>query len=73
MDWTGEHRDAVPADLVAEVLAGDADGTRAGRAGEEGWGEVTGGRGGYGSGLEHLRPSKLTSHQCNRAGKWQEN
>jgi len=42
-------------------------------AGEEGWGEVTGGRGGYGSGLEHLRPSKLTSHQCNRAGKWQEN
>jgi len=25
MDRTGEHRDAVPADLVAEVLAGDAD------------------------------------------------
>jgi len=31
MDRTGEHRDAVPGDLVAEVLAGDADGTRAGR------------------------------------------
>ena len=31
MDRTGEHRDAVPADLVAEVLAGDADSTRAGR------------------------------------------
>jgi len=31
MDRTGEHRDAVPADLMAEVLAGDADGTRAGR------------------------------------------
>jgi len=31
MDWTGEHRDAVPADLVAEVLTGHADGTRAGR------------------------------------------
>jgi hypothetical protein len=28
---TGEHGDAVPADLVAEVLAGDADGTRASR------------------------------------------
>jgi len=25
MDWTGEHRVAVPTDLVAEVLAGDAD------------------------------------------------
>jgi len=24
MDWTGEHRDAVPADLVAEVLTGHA-------------------------------------------------
>ena len=31
MNWTGQHRDAVPADLVAEVLAGDADRTRAGR------------------------------------------
>jgi len=31
MDRTGQHRDAVPADLVAEVLAGDADGKRAGR------------------------------------------
>jgi len=31
MDWTGQHRDAVSACLVAEVLAGDADGTRAGR------------------------------------------
>jgi len=31
MDRTGQHRDTVPADLVAEVLAGDADGTRAGR------------------------------------------
>jgi len=30
MDRTGEHRDAVPADLIAEVLAGDADGTRTG-------------------------------------------
>ena len=30
MDGAGQHRDAVPADLVAEVLAGDADGTRAG-------------------------------------------
>jgi len=27
MDRTGQHRDAVPADLVAEVLTGDADGT----------------------------------------------
>jgi len=27
MDRTGEHRDAVPADLIAEVLAGDADST----------------------------------------------
>jgi len=25
MDRTGQHRDAVPTDLVAEVLAGDAD------------------------------------------------
>ena len=32
MDRTGQHRDAVPTDLVAEVLAGDADGTRASRA-----------------------------------------
>ena len=32
MDGAGQHRDAVLADLVAEVLAGDADGTRAGRA-----------------------------------------
>ena len=31
VDRTGEHGDAVPTDLVAEVLAGDADGTRAGR------------------------------------------
>jgi len=31
MDRTGQHRDAVPADLVAEVLTGDADGTRTGR------------------------------------------
>jgi len=31
MDRTGQHRDAVPADLVAEVLAGDANGTRKGR------------------------------------------
>ncbi len=27
----GQQGDAVPTDLVAEVLAGDADGTRAGR------------------------------------------
>jgi hypothetical protein len=27
MDGTGQQSDAVPADLVAEVLAGDADGT----------------------------------------------
>ena len=26
MNRVGKHRDAVPADLVAEVLAGDADG-----------------------------------------------
>ena len=32
MDRTCQHRDAVPADLVAEVLAGDADSARAGRA-----------------------------------------
>ena len=25
MDRTGEHGDAMPADLVSEVLAGDAD------------------------------------------------
>jgi len=31
MDRTGQHRDAVPADLVAEVLTGHADGTRTGR------------------------------------------
>jgi len=31
MDRIGQHRDAVPADLVAEVLAGDANGTRKGR------------------------------------------
>ena len=31
MDGAGEHRDAVPADLVAEVQTGDADGTRASR------------------------------------------
>jgi len=30
MDRTGEHRHAVPAHLVAEVLAGDADSARAG-------------------------------------------
>jgi len=30
MDRTGQHRDAVSAYLVAEVLAGDADGTRTG-------------------------------------------
>jgi len=29
MNRVGQHRDAVPADLVAEVLAGDADGTGA--------------------------------------------
>jgi ribosomal protein L17 len=28
---TGQHRDALVPDLVAEVLAGDADGTTAGR------------------------------------------
>jgi hypothetical protein len=26
MNWAGQHRDAVPADLVAKVLTGDADG-----------------------------------------------
>jgi len=31
MNRVGQHRDAMHADLVAEVLAGDADGTRAGR------------------------------------------
>jgi len=31
MDRTGQHRDAVPTDLVAKVLTGDADGTRTGR------------------------------------------
>ncbi len=31
MDRTGQHRDAMLADLVAEVLTGDADGTRASR------------------------------------------
>jgi hypothetical protein len=31
MNRTGQQGDAVPADLVAEVLAGDADGTGAGR------------------------------------------
>jgi hypothetical protein len=30
MNGTGEQGDAVPADLVAEVLAGDADRPRAG-------------------------------------------
>jgi len=30
MDRAGQHRDAVLADLVAEVLAGDADGAGAG-------------------------------------------
>jgi len=35
MDRTGQHRDAVPADLVAEVLAGDADGTGAAPVGQE--------------------------------------
>ena len=29
VNGTGQQGDAVPADLVAEVLAGDADGTRA--------------------------------------------
>ena len=32
MNRTSQHRDAVPADLVAEVLTGDADSARAGRA-----------------------------------------
>ena len=32
MNRAGEQGDAVPADLVAEVLAGDADGARSGRA-----------------------------------------
>jgi len=36
MDRTGEHRGAVPPDLIAEVLAGDADGTRASRT-PSGW------------------------------------
>ena len=31
VNGAGQHRDAVPADLVSEVLAGDADSTRAGR------------------------------------------
>ena len=31
MDRKGQQRDAVPADLVAEVLTGDADSARAGR------------------------------------------
>jgi len=30
MDRTGQHRDAMPADLIAEVLTGDADGAGAG-------------------------------------------
>jgi hypothetical protein len=30
MDRTGQQGDAVPADFVVEVLAGDADGARAG-------------------------------------------
>ena len=53
MNRTGQHRDAVPADLIAEVLANDADGTRTGAA-EEGLGEVLGKRGGYGSGFMRL-------------------
>ena len=32
MNRTGEHGDALTADLVAKVLAGDADGTSAGRS-----------------------------------------
>ncbi len=32
MNRTGQHRDALPADLIAEVLTGDADGARAGWA-----------------------------------------
>jgi len=32
MDGAGQHRDALVPDLVAEVLTGEADGTRAGRA-----------------------------------------
>jgi hypothetical protein len=31
MDGAGQHRDALVPDLVAEVLTGEADGTRAGR------------------------------------------
>lgn len=31
MDRAGQHRDALVPDLVAEVLAGDAEGTRASR------------------------------------------
>jgi len=30
VDRAGERRDAVPADLIAEVLTGDADSARAG-------------------------------------------
>ena len=32
MNRAGEQGDAMPADFIAEVLAGDADGTRTGRA-----------------------------------------
>jgi len=32
MDRAGEQGDEMPADFIAEVLAGDADGTRTGRA-----------------------------------------
>ena len=32
MNRTGQHSDALVPDLIAEVLTGDADSTRAGRA-----------------------------------------
>jgi len=37
MDRTGQHRDAVPADLVAEVLAGDVNGNPTGEVKSSKW------------------------------------
>jgi hypothetical protein len=53
MNGAGQQGDAVPADLVAEVLAGNADSTRAGND-KKGLGESLRGRDGYGSGCVRL-------------------
>jgi hypothetical protein len=67
MNGAGQQGDAVPADLVAEVLAGEADGTRAGGAQDIHIQVVPFLCVGQGAGSSHGAKCK---YACTRRGAW---